>query len=256
MNTMFAYLGTPINASGQGADIDRLLLLVHYLMFALFIGWGGYFLFVLYRFSKKRNPKADYAGVTSHHSAVAEVVVAVIEALLLFCLARPIWARAVEQFPPASESTVIHVIGQQFHWTAWYPGKNGVFVKADRKFVTSDNPYGFDKTDPNFKDNFIADTDFEVPVDKACIVYISSQDVIHDFAVRPLRVMQDAIPGMVIPAHFTPAKIGTYMIQCAQLCGAGHYSMKGTVKVVSAEDYQKWVASKTTAGAGAGAGYE
>jgi len=61
---------------------------------------------------------------------------------------------------------------------------------------------------------------------------------------------------MVIPAHFTPTKTGTYMINCAQLCGAAHYTMKGTLKVVSPEDYQKWVAAKSTAGAGAGAGYE
>jgi cytochrome c oxidase subunit 2 len=256
MNTLFAYLGTPINASGQGADIDRLLLAVHILMFVLFIGWGAYFLFVLYRFNKARNPTADYVGVTNHHSTVVEAVVALIEGLLLFGLALPIWARTVEKFPSAQDSTVIHVIAQQFQWNAWYPGKNGVFVKADRKFVSGDNPFGFDKSDPNFKDNFVVAKDFEVPVGKPVIVYISSLDVIHSFACRPLRVMQDAIPGMMVPAHFTPEIPGTYMINCAQLCGAGHYSMKGTIKVVSPEEYAQWVAKKSNAGAGAGAGYE
>jgi cytochrome c oxidase subunit 2 len=61
---------------------------------------------------------------------------------------------------------------------------------------------------------------------------------------------------MVIPAHFTPVKVGTYQINCAQLCGNGHYTMRGTIKVVSQTDYDKWVASKSKAGAGAGGGYE
>jgi cytochrome c oxidase subunit 2 len=61
---------------------------------------------------------------------------------------------------------------------------------------------------------------------------------------------------MVIPLHFTPKLPGTYLINCAQLCGSGHYSMRATLKVVSDADYQKWVASKSKAGAGAGAGFE
>ena len=64
--------------------------------------------------------------------------------------------------------------------------------------------------------------------------------------------MQDAIPGMSIPLHFTPAELGTYQINCAQLCGSGHYSMRGTVKVVPQAEYDKWVAEKTKASGGVG----
>ena len=95
-----------------------------------------------------------------------------------------------------------------------------------------------------------------VPVDKPVVAYISSMDVIHCFAVRPMRVTQDAIPGMSIPAWFTPTRVGTYQINCAQLCGNGHYGIRGTIKVVSQADYDKWVAKNSSAGAGAGAGYE
>jgi cytochrome c oxidase subunit 2 len=256
MKSLSAFLGLPANASAQGAGLDQLLIAVHVLMFLLFAAWLCYFLYVLVRYSKARNPKADYKGVTSHASSYAEGIVALIEAGLLVGLALPVWARAVEHFPSTQDSTVIHLVAQQFQWNAWYPGTNGVFVKADRKYVAGDNPLGFDKSDPNYKDNFVVAKDFVVPVDKPVIVYISSLDVIHSFACRPMRVMQDAIPGMLIPAHFTPKVPGTYMINCAQLCGAGHYSMKGTVKVVSAGEYQKWVAAKSKAGAGAGAGYE
>jgi cytochrome c oxidase subunit 2 len=256
MNSSFATLGLPFDASRHGAEVDTLISYVHVLMFALFVGWLGYFIYVLIRYAKKRNPTSDYRGVTSHYSTYLEVLVASIEAALLLLLALPLWSRTVEHFPTAEESTVIHVIAQQFQWNAWYSGTNGVFVKADPKLVASDNPFGFDKTDVNFKANFVVAKDFVVPVGKPVLAYISSLDVIHSFACRPMRAMQDAIPGMVFPLHFTPEKTGTYMINCAQLCGSGHYSMKGTIKVVSPEDYQKWVAGKSKAGAGAGAGYE
>lgn len=242
--------------NGQGTGVDRLILYVHALMGTLFVGWIGYFLYVLFRYHKSRNPKADYKGVTNHASTYLEGVVALIEAVLLIGFAIPISAHAVDQFPSAKDATVIKVIAQQFQWNAWYPDTNGNFAAQNPKFVSGDNPFGLDKNDPHYKQNFIVAKDLVVPVDKPVIVYISSLDVIHCFACRPMRVTQDAIPGMVIPAHFTPVKIGTYMINCAQLCGAAHYTMRGTLKVVSADDYQKWVASKSSAGAGAGAGYE
>jgi cytochrome c oxidase subunit 2 len=256
MKSSFVLPGLPANVSAQGAGVDHLLIAVHALMFLLFAGWLSYFLYVLVRYNKARNPKADYMGVTSHASTYAEGLVALIEAGLLIGLALPVWARTVEHFPDEKESTVIRVVAQQFQWNAWYPGTNGVFVNADPKFVAGDNPFGFDKSDPNYKNNFVVAKDFVVPVGKPVIAYISSLDVIHSFACRPLRAMQDAIPGMRIPLHFTPAKTGIYQINCAQLCGAAHYTMRGTLKVVSAGDYQKWVAGKSSAGAGAGAGYE
>ena len=257
MNTPLALLGLPDDASGQGGGVDHLLLFVHLLMFSLFVGWFIYFVYVLLRYNKKRNPKSDYRGVTGHFSTYVEGIVAVIEGALLLLLALPVWSATVEKFPAAKDSTVVHIVAQQFQWNAWYAGRNGVFVKADRKFVSGDNPMGFNKSDPNFKDNFVTPASpMIVPVGKPVLAYISSLNVIHSFACRPMRAMQDAIPGMVIPLHFTPEKTGTYLINCAQLCGAGHYSMKGLIKVVSLEEYEKWYASKTKGGAGAGAGYE
>lgn len=241
----FTLPGLPINASAQGAPVDHLILAMHILMITLFVGWFAYFVFVLFRFNKRRNPVPDYQGVKNHASTYIEIVVALIEFALLIGLAYPVWARNVDQFPDAKSSTVIKVIAQQFRWNGWYPGANGVFVRNNPKLVTPVNPFGFDQTDPNFKDNFVVGVDFYVPVNKPVIAYISSLDVIHSFSCRPMRAMQDAIPGMSIPLHFTPARLGTYEINCAQLCGSGHYSMKGTLTVLSQEDYQKWLAGKT-----------
>ncbi len=89
----------PVNDSGQGAGVDQLIIYVHVLMAALFIGWLGYFFYVVFRFSKARNPKADYTGVTSHASTYIEGIVAIFEAVLLIGFAIPVWSRAVDKFP-------------------------------------------------------------------------------------------------------------------------------------------------------------
>ncbi|HEY3852784.1 MAG TPA: cytochrome c oxidase subunit II [Verrucomicrobiae bacterium] len=256
MKSLFATLGLPHDASMQGGGTDNLILAVHILMFVLFAGWISYFIYVLFRFHESRTPKADYEGVKSHASTFLEVLVALIEGALLIALAIPVWARTVDKFPSEKESTVVRIVAQQFQWNAWYPGTNGMFVNADPKFVAGDNLFGFDKSDPNFKYNFIAASDFVVPNKKPVLVYLSSLDVIHSFSCRPLRTMQDAIPGIRFPLHFTPNELGTYQINCAQLCGSGHYAMRGTIKVVSQEDYDKWIAQRSKAGGGAGGGYE
>jgi cytochrome c oxidase subunit 2 len=245
----------PMDASEKGYEVDNLVIYVHVLMGILFVGWIGYFLYVIMRFSKKLNPKADYHGAKGHASTYVEVIVAVFEAVLLVGFAMPVWSRAVDQFPSEKDSVVIKVIAQQFQWNGWYPGPHGKFCANNETNIAGDNPFGLDKKDPNYKENFFVAKDLVVPVDKPVIAYISSLDVIHCFAVKPMRVTQDAIPGMVFPAHFTPKKLGTYQINCAQLCGMGHYTMKGSLKVVSQKDYDKWVADKSKAGAG-GASYE
>jgi cytochrome c oxidase subunit 2 len=249
----------PLDVSGQGTGVDDLIYWVHYLMGALFVGWVGYFIYVLFRYHKKRNPRADYHGVQHHGSTWLETAVAIVEGVLLLGFAIPLWAKAVEKFPGEKGATVIRVVGQQFQWNGWYPGTNGVFVAAESKFVSADNPFGWDKKDPNSKANFTVVNDFEVPINKPVICYVSSRDVIHCFACRPMRVTQDAIPGMSIPAWFIPKSLGTYQINCAQLCGNSHYAMRGTIKVVSQPDYDKWVAAKSAAAAaagGAGGGFE
>jgi len=244
------FFGTPLIVSAHGAGLDALTWYIHGLMFVLFIGWAGYFIHALIRFRASRNPKADHVGVRNHYSTYVEIGVAVVEAVLLIGFAVPLWAKSVEKFPAEKNSVVIRVSGKQFNWVPRYPGKDGVFGKQDVKFVTSQNPMGIDPNDPNGKDDVTvqAGSEVAVPVNTNVIVHITSLDVIHSFKVFPMRVNQDAIPGMSIPVHFVPTKIGTYPINCAQLCGQGHYSMRGTLKVLAQADYEAWLASKAGAG--------
>jgi len=250
------FLGTPLIGSEHGPGVDALTWYIHALMFVLFVGWSIYFLYVLFRFRASRNRQADHTGVQSHFSTYVEVGVAITEAVLLIGFAVPLWARNVEKFPPERESLVIRVTGRQFNWVGHYAGKDGEFAKQDIKFITAQNQLGIDQKDPKGKDDVIGPAnEIAVPVGTNVIIHISSMDVIHSFKVFPMRVNQDAIPGMSIPVHFKPNRIGTYPINCAQLCGVGHYSMKGILKVLSPEDFAKWLKEKGAGGAAA-ADYE
>jgi cytochrome c oxidase subunit II len=244
----FKILGLPPMDSASGQGVDDLIIYVHWLMLALFIGWIAYFFYAIYRFRASRNPRADYHGVRNHASNYIELTVAGIEAVLLIFIAVPLWAKAVDKFPPASESTVIQVVAQQYAWNVRYPGPDGIMGQQNMDFVSETNVFGVDPSDPHGKDDIQTLNDIHVPVNKPVIIYLTSKDVIHSLKIISMRVCQDAIPGLRIPVWFTPTKIGRYQINCAQLCGPGHYSMSGGfLNVVSEKDYQKWLASKSAA---------
>jgi len=239
-------LGLPVIASEHGKTVDGLIIYVHWLMIVLFVGWLAYFAYALFRFHRSRNPKADYVGVKSHASTYIEGAVAIVEGVLLVAVAVPLWAKAVGSLPPENTSTVIQVVAQQFNWNARYPGKDGKFGRQDMRLVNSTNIFGVDYTDPTAKDDIQVNNEIHVVVNKPVIAYISSKDVIHSFKIIAMRVTQDAIPGMRVPVWFTPTAVGTYQINCAQLCGNSHSAMTGGSLVVQTqEDFDKWLATKT-----------
>src|SRR5262252_10734320 len=119
---MLQYLGMPVAASAHAADIDNMIVLVHWLMLVLFVGWGLFFLFVLFRFRKGANAKASYSGAKGKFAKSTEVAVAIVEVILLVGYAFPAWATRVKQFPPENAATVVRVVGEQFAWNVHYPG--------------------------------------------------------------------------------------------------------------------------------------
>jgi cytochrome c oxidase subunit 2 len=245
---MSSRLGLPVLASEHGGTVDDLIIYVHLLMIALFVGWLAYFAYALFRFRRSRNPKADYLGVRNHASNYIEVAVAAVEGVLLLGVAIPLWGKAVGGFPAESDSTVVQVVGQQFSWNVRYPGKDGLFGKQSMDFVSSTNLFGIDPNDVNGKDDVsvLSLGEMHVPVNKPVIAYISSKDVIHSFKVIAMRVTQDAIPGMRIPIWFKPTKVGRFQINCAQLCGNAHSAMTSGIMVVeSQEEFKKWLDSKS-----------
>jgi cytochrome c oxidase subunit II len=260
--TNWDWLGLPPLAAAHGGQIDSLIGWIHVFMFILFVGWGGFFLYCLIRFRQSRNPVADYAGVKSHRSTYLEVGVAVVEAVLLFGFAIPLWAARVDELPPENEALVVQVTAEQFAWNVHYPGPDGVFGRTDIKLLDlTSNPLGLDREDPSAKDDVTTLNQLYVPANRPVIVRLRSKDVIHSFGVPELRVKQDAIPGLTIPIWFIPtvttAEMRTrlakpqfqYEIACAQLCGIGHARMRGFVTVQTAEEFQTWMDEQVKAAA-------
>ncbi len=234
-------LGLPIQASEHAPEIDEMIILIHYLMAVLFVGWGAFYVYTLIRFRASANPKADYHGVTSHTSSYLEIGVAVIEAVLLIGFAVPAWAHRVNDIPPEEEATVVNMIGKQFEWISHYPGPDGRFGRRDISLITPTNNIGLDRSDPNGADDIVSINQMNLPVNKPVIVYLSSQDVIHSMGIAEMRVKQDAIPGIQIPVWWVPTELGQFEVNCSQLCGLGHYRMRGFVTIMEQDEYDAWL---------------
>ena len=256
-NVMTKWLGLPALATTQGGQIDSLIGWVHVFMLILFVGWGAFFLYTLFRFRRSRQPVATYTGVKSHVSSYLEVGVLVVELVLLFGFSVPLWAARVDRIPPESEALVVHVTAEQFAWNVRYAGPDGGFGKTDIKLIDlQDNPLGIDRSDPMAKDDVTTVNQLYLPANKPVIVKIRSKDVIHSFNIPEFRVKQDAVPGLTIPIWFVPnvttAEMRTrtgnpefqYEIACAQLCGLGHYRMRAYVTVLPPDEFQKWLEDK------------
>jgi cytochrome c oxidase subunit 2 len=266
MMTEWGWLGLPALAATHGGQIDSLIGWIHVFMLILFVGWGGFFIYCLIRFRQSRNPVADYTGVKGHASNYSEIGVAVVEAILLFGFAIPLWASRIGDIPPENESLIVQVTGEQFAWNFHYAGADGAFGRTDITLLDlQSNPLGLDRADPAAKDDVTTVNQLYLPVNRPIILRLRSKDVIHSFGVPELRVKQDAVPGLTIPIWFIPnvttAEMRTrtgnsefqYEIACAQLCGLGHYRMRGFVTVQTAEEFQTWIADEQAKAAEIGA---
>ncbi len=234
-------LGLPIQASEHAPEIDEMIILIHWLMAVLFVGWGSFYIYTLIRFRASAHPKANYTGVTSHTSSYLEIGVAVIEAVLLIGFAIPAWAHRVNDIPPEEEATVVNVIGKQFEWISHYPGADGRWGRRDISLITPTNNIGLDRSDPNGADDIVSINQLNLPINKPVIVYLSSQDVIHSFGIAEMRVKQDAVPGLQIPVWWVPNELGQFEVNCSQLCGLGHYRMRGFVTIMEQDEYDAWL---------------
>ncbi len=166
--------------------------------------------------------------------------------------------------PAPANATVVEVVGKQFNWLVRYPGKDNELGKRDfRKINDANNVLGLDWSDPHNLDDIISQNgELHVVVNKPVKLLIGSRDVIHDVGLAHFRLKMDAVPGITTTLWFTPTITTAemkeithnpdfvYEISCDQLCGKGHYSMRGTVIVETQAEYDKWMASQVTYYAG------
>lgn len=231
-------VGLPIQASTFAAQIDHSLNLLHIGMVVIFVLWGIFFTYCLIRFRRGRNPIASRADVGHTSSFVPDAAVLIFELWLVFVFGLPIWAQVKQDFPRAQDSQLVEMVAEQFAWSFHYAGPDGLFGKRDPKLMSASNQLGLDSTDPAAADDIVSLNELHSPIGKPTIVYMTSKDVIHSFFVPEFRVKQDVVPGMRTPLWYEPTKTGTFELVCAQLCGLGHYRMKGLVHVYTPEAFE------------------
>jgi cytochrome c oxidase subunit II len=231
-------------ASSHAPLLDGVLYSVHAHMLLIFVLWLAVFVYALIRFRKGANPEPRAEGVRGMWPAIAIGLVIAGDVVILAALALPAWAVRNEPPPSGIAPVEVRVVAEQFAWNIHYPGPDRVFGRTDATLINATNPVGIDRTDPAAKDDIGLLNVLTLPVYRTAVVQLTSRDVIHSFTLNEMRVKQDANPGMVSRVWFTPIATGSWEIACSQLCGMGHYRMRGEYRIVSPDEWEQWQADE------------
>ena len=211
----------PPDVSEHGATIDHLFMFILVLTGVVFIATEAALFYFMWRYDKKSNREpAKY----THGSHSLEVVWTIVPtAVLLFIAIYQMNAWADQKMRRPDIPVTVEVMARQFEWRLRYPGKDGLLHTRDDLHVVND---------------------LHLPVDEEVLINLVSMDVLHSFFLPNLRVKQDAVPGMAQGVWFRALEQGEYDLVCAELCGWGHYKMKGRLTVQSRAQFNEWLAQK------------
>lgn len=245
----------PESASVQGDHYDSMLAVTFVLTgFVFFVTQILLFYFV-FRYQSTENRKAFFYS----HNNKLEVLWTTVPALALVVLVvigLKNWFTVTDRAP--NNAMVVQVMGKQFNWLIRYPGPDGVLGKTDFRLMNdANNVMGLDWNDKASQDDIIVENG-ELHVIKQLPVQlvINSRDVIHDVGLPHFRMKMDAVPGITTTMWFTPKFTTTemkekthnpnfvYEISCDQMCGKGHYSMRGTVVVQTEQEFKEWISKQ------------
>lgn len=183
---------------------------------------------------------------TARAQRLVGIVPAVLMALVaeggVMALGLPVWAEYYGDAP--ADAVRVEVTGRQFFWTVRYPGPDGAWGRTETGLVNVDNPLGLDVTDPAARDDVVLLNEVHLPAGRPSEIRLRSYDVIHSFFVPELFLKQDLMPGMTIPVRVRPTEAGRFELACNQICGLGHYRMRGFVYLDEPEDFDRWLADQ------------
>jgi cytochrome c oxidase subunit 2 len=218
---------TPIAEQMQGFHNLLLVIITVITLFVLAL-----LLWVIIRYNSKANPVPS----KTHHNTLLEVAWTVIPVLILLVIAIPSFRLLYAQYEFPKPDLTIKATGHQWYWSYQYPDHEGIGFDAN---VANDSDRT--STDPAKRYLLAADNDVVVPVNKVVHVLITSDDVIHNWAIPAFGVKMDAVRGRNTAVWFKATRPGVYYGQCSELCGARHAYMPITVRVVSDEEFAAWV---------------
>ncbi len=243
------------SASVEGEGIDTMMLITIAVTGVVFVGTQVALFWFAFKYQADENRKAYFFA----HSNKLELIWTVIPAIVLCVLVvfgLKYWFKITGDAP--KDSVLVEITGHQFAWEVRYPGEDKVLGRKNYKLTTSSNTLGVDFSDKfSLDDIHVSGTEMHLPVNRPVKLVINAQDVIHDVGLSHFRMKMDAMPGIPTTMWFTP-KYTTkqmkertnnsafeYEISCDQMCGAGHFNMRGVITVESEEDYNKWLKSKS-----------
>ncbi|HSV46856.1 MAG TPA: c-type cytochrome [Ramlibacter sp.] len=145
------------------------------------------------------------------------------------------------------DAQVVEAVAQQWHWSYRLPGKDGKLGTVSSRFVSDTNPFGMNPADAHGRDDvLLSSPELHLPIGQPVKIQLRSKDVLHNFAVAQLRVKMDLVPGMVTYTWFTPTRPGSFDLLCQELCGVGHFAMRGSIVVEEPGAFQAWLARQPT----------
>jgi cytochrome c oxidase subunit 2 len=210
---------------GFGREIDHLFIIILAITGIAFIGAELALCWSLWRYPARPGHRAQYF----HGSQRLEVIWTVVPAAILVFIAlyqMGTWSDIKFRSAEPRVQPVAEVTGRQFQWLIKYPGPDGRFNTPDDLHTVND--LHFVKKTP-------------------AVIHLRSRDVIHSFFLPNMRIKQDAVPGLTIPVWFDSDVAGHFELVCAELCGWGHYKMRGNVTVHESQaDFDQWMTDALT----------
>jgi cytochrome c oxidase subunit 2 len=226
----------PENINDHGRVIDNLFMFILWLTGVIFVATGVVLFWFMWKYDAARHTEPV---IYMHGSHTLEVIWSIIPAAVLVFIAifqMSAWADAKLKRPLLSNAdgiigneddvplpALVKVTGRQFEWRIRYAGEDGIIGNEDDVQLVND---------------------LHLPVNEELVVQIESQDVLHSFFLPNMRIKQDVVPGMKQFVWFRANKVGLYDIVCAELCGWGHYKMRGRLTIESRAEFDRWLKSK------------
>jgi len=242
----------PVSASDHGVQYDNMFLITIIVTGIVFFLTQA----TLFWFAYKYQESDKRTAVFFAHSNKLEMFWTTIPAIamaILVIIGLKNWNIMASEAP--KDAMVVEVIGKQFNWIVRYPGKDGVLGARDFRSINDvDNVLGMDWNDKNNLDDVVLQNgELHLIKGKPVKLVIGSRDVIHDVGLPHFRMKMDAVPGIITTMWFTPTITTNemkeitgnpdfvYEISCDQMCGKGHYAMRGTVIVHTEAEFNAWM---------------
>lgn len=256
-NDYFKDMMLPVAACENGVKYDSMFMVTLVVTGIVFFATQAVLFWFVYRYQAAPERKTTFFA----HSNKLEILWTTIPAIamaILVAIGLKNWATVTSDAP--ADAMVVEIVGKQFNWLVRYPGKDNELGKRDfRKINDANNVLGLDWKDTHNNDDVISQKgELHMVVNKTTKLLIGSRDVIHDVGLTHFRLKMDAVPGITTTLWVKPT-ITTdsmkklthnpnfvYEISCDQMCGKGHYSMRGTVIVETQAEYDAWMAAQQT----------